>query len=185
MSKIDPKLFSAHEHALEQAYEACPECGSELHIRHSKTGSFIGCSHYPKCQYRRQLSTAPQLEKVLEGSHCPECDDTLALKRGRYGLFVGCMSYPDCRYIASMESSDETGIACPSCGKGELVSRKSRYGKIFFACNAFPKCKYAVNFKPIAEACPDCGWGVLVERKTTSGLRRECPQKQCQFKDFG
>ncbi len=183
MAKIDPKLFSAHEQALHQAYETCPECGGELQVRHSKSGSFLGCSRYPDCDYKRQLSSAPQLEKVLEGSECPDCGSTLALKRGRYGLFVGCMNYPECQYIAKLDESDSTGITCPSCQKGQLVSRKSRYGKTFFACNGFPRCRYAVNFRPIAETCPDCGWGILVERKTSAGLRRECPQKQCQYKD--
>ena len=31
----------------------CPKCGSKLVKRNSKYGSFIGCSAYPKCHYKR------------------------------------------------------------------------------------------------------------------------------------
>ena len=31
----------------------CPKCGGSLVIRNSKYGSFIGCSNYPKCKYKR------------------------------------------------------------------------------------------------------------------------------------
>lgn len=33
MSKIDHSLFSAHEHALEDAFGDCPDCGKPLHIK--------------------------------------------------------------------------------------------------------------------------------------------------------
>ena len=31
--------------------EVCPECGAKLVLRHSRRGSFIGCSAYPKCKF--------------------------------------------------------------------------------------------------------------------------------------
>ena len=31
----------------------CPRCGSKLVKRNGKYGSFIGCSSYPKCRYKK------------------------------------------------------------------------------------------------------------------------------------
>jgi ssDNA-binding Zn-finger/Zn-ribbon topoisomerase 1 len=56
MSKIDHSLFSADKHALEKEYEICPQCGSELVIRNSKSGPFLGCASYPKCDFIRPLA---------------------------------------------------------------------------------------------------------------------------------
>ena len=43
MPNSDKPLFSQHEHALEKAYEVCPECGSEIVIKNSKSGKFFNC----------------------------------------------------------------------------------------------------------------------------------------------
>lgn len=178
MSKIDPSLFSAHEHALER--EACPQCGAELVIRQGKHGPFLGCSAYPGCDFIRSLApNGRDIEKVLEGSSCPECGQLLAIKKGRYGLFVGCTQFPLCHHIASLQESDETQIACPACDEGHLLSRTSRYGKQFYSCSRYPHCKYVVNDKPIAMACPDCGWKIMVEKRVRGALRWVCPQKGC------
>ncbi|MCE2572244.1 DNA topoisomerase family protein [Motilimonas eburnea] len=180
MSKIDHALFSAHEHALEK--EACPQCGSDLQIKNSKHGPFLGCSAYPSCDYMRPLHHHGDITKILSGSECPECHRELAIKQGRYGMFIGCTGFPDCHHIESLSHKDNTNIPCPSCHKGSLVERQSRYGKLFYACDSYPKCKYAVNEKPVPQACPDCGWGILTEKKTAAGLRLVCPQKKCGYK---
>ena len=35
--------------------EKCPKCGGELILRHSKRGSFYGCSNFPKCWYKKSI----------------------------------------------------------------------------------------------------------------------------------
>ena len=184
MSKNDDKLFTAHEHALEKEYEICPDCGAELSIKNSKAGPFLSCNNYPNCEYSRPLSNQSHLEqeKVLVGTECPECQHELALKRGRYGFFIGCTQFPDCHYMAKSEVADATGVACPQCQKGNLLQKKSRYGKLFYSCDQYPKCKYIVNLKPIALNCPDCDWSILVEKKTSNGTQVICPQKKCGYK---
>ncbi|WP_133405437.1 DNA topoisomerase family protein [Parashewanella tropica] len=184
MSKIDPQLFSVHEHALEKEYETCPECGSELSVKHSQHGSFLGCNNYPNCQYTRPLVQHEAIDsQVIEGSECPECGNELAVKSGRFGIFIGCTHYPECHHIERPDHEDDDGvIACPQCHQGQLEHRTNRFGKNFYACNAYPKCKFLVNHKPVAQACPDCGFGILVSRKAAAGQRLECPQKTCKFK---
>ena len=73
-------------------------------------------------------------------------------------------------------------MTCPECGKGTLLKRKSRRGKIFYSCSTYPECKYAVWNEPIAEACPRCDWPILTLKSTRrSGVEKVCPQKECGF----
>jgi len=185
MAKIDQRLFSAHEQALVREHQTCPRCGDKLVVRHGKHGPFLGCAGYPDCDYVRPLSTQTTsgegVEKVLDGTACPDCGHPLAIKKGRYGLFIGCSHYPHCQHVESANPEEPALLPCPACGKGHLMARTSRYGKTFYACDAYPKCKYGVNDPPVAETCPQCGWGILVEKQTRQGRRHCCPQKMCTF----
>jgi DNA topoisomerase-1 len=71
-------------------------------------------------------------------------------------------------------------VTCPACREGELTEKKSRFGKIFYSCNRYPKCKYAVWDPPVAEACPKCAHPVTVNKSTKrDGTFRRCPQDGC------
>jgi DNA topoisomerase-1 len=48
-------------------------------------------------------------------------------------------------------ATNETGIApempekeCPNCNK-PMVVRRSRFGKLFYGCSAYPKCKGIIS----------------------------------------
>ena len=183
MSKIDHSLFSAHEHALEEAFGLCPECGAKLHLKHGKSGKFIGCSQYPNCSYTKPLHETETTElKKIEGSHCPECDSQLAIKKGRYGLFIGCSNFPECHHIEPIKKESDTKLTCPLCKEGHLVKRTNKYGKNFFACSEFPSCKYAVNHPPVNKTCPKCSWPIMTEKTTHQSKVLQCPQRTCLFK---
>jgi len=174
----------------EKITETCPKCGAPLHIRNGKQGPFLGCTAYPSCDYLRPLHEKSDIKKVLTGSHCPLCQHELVLKQGRFGLFIGCSQYPDCQHTAQLvdnnekdaPSAKEDMITCPSCKKGHLIKRQSRFGKTFYACDNYPTCKYAVNDKPVNQACPDCHWPITVERKTSTAFRIICPKKGCGYR---
>jgi DNA topoisomerase I, bacterial len=167
--------------------EACPKCGKPLSIRLGRRGRFIGCSGYPECDYTRNLNeTAEQKEEappeIVEGRTCPKCDSPLIIRQGRYGKFIGCSAYPKCKYIEPLEKPADTGVVCPECKKGTLVQRKSRYGKMFYSCNTYPDCKYAVWNPPVDEPCPQCGWPILTLKTTKRrGTEKVCPQKECGY----
>lgn len=185
MSKIDHSLFTANEHALENAYGTCPECDSRLQIRRSKTGSYVGCSNYPQCHFTKPLHEhESSVIKIMEDSPCPECSHPLAIKKGRFGLFMGCSHFPECHHIESLKEQNHTHLNCPQCQQHELLKRTNRFGKSFYACNGYPACKYVLNSQPVAKACPDCGWGVLIEKKAAAGLQHQCPQKGCGYKEM-
>jgi putative DNA topoisomerase len=185
MSKIDHSLFSANQHALEKEYEVCPKCGSELVIRNSKSGPFLGCVSYPTCDFIRSLvQHDTQQIKVLDDSPCPECANPLVVKNGRYGMFIGCTGYPDCHYIAHDEKEPEAESLppCPKCKKGQLVARSNKFGKTFYSCDSYPSCKYTLNLKPVTHSCPACQWPVMTQKKMANGDVLQCPQKNCSHK---
>ncbi|AHF73024.1 putative DNA topoisomerase [Candidatus Sodalis pierantonius str. SOPE] len=168
-------LFSAKHPA------SCPQCGVELVIRSGQHGPFLGCSHYPQCDYIRSLK--PQgdghVVKVLEGQLCPECQSTLVLRQGRFGIFIGCSNYPECGHIAPTAVADATAFTCPQCRTGKLVQRTSRFGKSFYACDRYPACKYALNNQPVAGECAYCHFPLLMEKNTARGAKRFCADKGC------
>ncbi len=70
--------------------EACPECGKPLAKKLSKYGSFISCTDYPQCKYKRSLSGETQDDasaRVELGVH-PEAKQPVLLLRGPYGHYV-------------------------------------------------------------------------------------------------
>ena len=101
---------------------------------------------------------------------CDKCGKRMIIKTGRFGKFAACPGYPECKNTKPLDASgtakkekeapEKTDLKCELCG-GDIVIRKSRYGK-FYACSNFPKCKYT---KPIREEigvpCPKCGAPVV------------------------
>jgi DNA topoisomerase-1 len=163
--------------------EVCPECGKGLSIRLGRNGRFIGCTDYPTCTYTRNLSdTAHSENETIDGRTCPECQSTLVYKMGRYGKFIGCSAYPNCRYIEPLEKPQETGVNCPQCQKGQLFKRKSRSGKLFYSCENYPTCDYALWNAPVSESCPACQWPLLtIKESKRKGMEKICPQKNCSY----
>jgi DNA topoisomerase-1 len=166
--------------------EQCPKCGKPLSIRLGRSGRFIGCTGYPDCDYTRSLNEspdAPSEAEIIGDRKCPECGSPLVIKHGRYGRFIGCSGYPKCKFIEPLEKPKDTGIICPQCKEGNLLERKSRFGKLFYSCSTYPKCNYAVWYPPLNEPCPNCGWPILTLKTTKRrGTEKACPRKECGFK---
>jgi putative DNA topoisomerase len=141
----------------------------------------------------------------MDGAACPECAETLAVKKGRYGMFIGCTGFPDCNFIATKDMITKDGVVksstnglddngnaqsaatspCPKCHYGTLVKRQNKFGKHFYACDDYPKCKYMLNSAPIDAACESCGWKVMVQvDKNDAEKGLICPQVNCQHKQI-
>ncbi|RLM20420.1 hypothetical protein BIY29_15170 [Brenneria alni] len=161
--------------------EICPECGSVLVILSGRHGPFLGCTRYPECEFIRPLKAQADghVVKVLDGQICPNCQSTLVLRQGRYGMFIGCENYPECNHTEAIDRPDGTALSCPQCRKGTLLQRKSRYGKVFHACDRYPVCQFTLNNKPVAGECPHCRYPLLIEKKTAKGNRLFCASKLC------
>lgn len=165
--------------------EDCPKCGQKVAKRLGRNGYFIGCTGYPDCDYTRNVDDEPGASnepEIVEGRTCPKCESALVIKRGRYGKFIGCSSYPDCNHMEPLEPPEDTGVICPECKQGQMLKRRSRYGKIFYSCARYPDCKYAVWNYPLDESCPKCDHPMLIIKTTKKrGTEKACPQKSCRY----
>jgi DNA topoisomerase I len=168
--------------------EACPQCEKPLAKRLGRRGIFVGCTAYPDCDYTRNLNEDSAMQskeaEIIADRKCPECESDLIIREGRYGKFIGCSGYPKCKFMEPLEKPADTGVTCPKCSKGSLLKRKSRRGKIFYSCNTYPTCDYAIWDEPIAQACPTCHWPILSIKITKKrGTEKVCPQKECGFSE--
>ena len=162
--------------------EKCPECQQPLSKKFGKNGYFIACTGYPECKYTRPVNGEHKDEPVYSDEICEKCGAKMLFKEGRYGKYLACSAYPDCKNNQPLIKPKSLGITCPSCKEGEIMEKKSRYGKIFYSCNRYPKCKYALWDQPLAEACPKCAFPLLVEKTTKrAGTVRKCPQEECDY----
>ena len=109
---------------------------------------------------------------------CPQCGKDLVIKKARTGSsFIACTGYPDCKHAAPLS----TGVPCPRCGKGSLVEKSTKRGKIFYSCDQYPQCDFALWEKPVPGPCPRCNSPYLVEKKSRDGIKVICPVKGCGF----
>ncbi|RBL99004.1 type I DNA topoisomerase [Acidithiobacillus ferridurans] len=179
---LDEKANVSRAEATSEALEeACPQCGKPLFLRLGRHGRFVACSGYPECNYTRPVD-GPREPAEPVGRDCPDCGKPLVYKTGRYGRFISCSGYPECKHIEPLTQPKSSGVTCPQCSEGELVEKRSRYGKVFYSCNTYPKCTYAVWGPPVARPCPRCGWPIMIEKSGKRlGEQLACPQSECAF----
>ncbi|KAB0671815.1 type I DNA topoisomerase [Oryzomonas sagensis] len=170
--------------------EACPECGKPLVVKLGKRGKFIACSGFQDgCKYTRNIDAekgAESAEPVLSDEKCEKCGQPMLIKDGRYGKYLACSGYPACKNIQPLVKPRGTGVVCPECKEGELTEKKSRYGKMFYSCNRYPQCKFALWDLPVERTCPKCGFPLLVKKiSKREGEYVKCPKEGCDFKEGG
>lgn len=165
--------------------EACPECGKPLAIKLGKRGKFIACTGFKEgCKYTRNLENdaAEVAEPVLSEEKCDKCGQPMLIKDGRYGKYLACSGYPACKNIQPLNKPKGTGVTCPECKQGELTEKKSRYGKLFYSCNRYPDCKFALWDQPVEQPCPKCGFPLLVKKVyKKKGEFLKCPKEGCDW----
>lgn len=178
----------------------CPKCKKEkLHLKIGRNGTFIACNGYPECDYSRNYERdekgaihpiEPSFE-LAEGKVCDKCGKPMLLKQGRYGEFLACSGYPDCKNTMGINSEAnggsgaETGVSCPEKGcDGLIVEKRSKRGKVFYGCNKYPDCNFAIWEKPVPRPCKLCGAPFVVEKTTKrDGTFLKCLTDGCDFKE--
>ncbi|MBN2644945.1 MAG: type I DNA topoisomerase [Desulfuromonadaceae bacterium] len=172
------------ELTTEETDKQCPECGKPLVIKLGRSGKFLACSGFPDCRHTEPLEGAEKEEPEVSDQKCDKCEAPMLVKMGRYGKFLACSAYPDCKNIQPLVKPKALGVACPDCDDGELMEKKSRYGKIFYSCNRYPKCKFALWDKPLEQPCPKCGFPLTVEKVTKRyGTVHKCVQEGCDWQE--
>ncbi len=159
----------------------CPNCGRKMLVKTSRFGNqFLGCSGYPECKTILPIDvngdTVKPLEPEKAEEKCEKCGGDMIIKTGPYGKYLECVS---CQNRKSFVRS--TGVTCPKCGKGQIVERKSKYGKMFFGCNKYPDCDFVLWNEPTGDVCPKCG-SLIVKRVMKNGEKLECSNRSCDYK---
>jgi len=111
---------------------------------------------------KKQFTEEPTKEK------CPKCGSPLLIRLGKYGKFYACSKFPTCKYTASLPAKT-LGIKCPQCYEGEIVEKKTKKKKkLFYGCNRYPECDFALWDKPTGETCPKCN-SLMVKKNKKEG----------------
>jgi DNA topoisomerase-1 len=112
------------------------------------------------------------------GFDCEKCGHPMVIKMGRYGKFYACSNFPDCRNTKPILK--KIGVTCPTCGKGEVVERKTKKNRLFYGCERYPDCDFSSWDKPIGRDCPKCD-EYLVEKRTRKQTQVKC--SNCDYEE--
>ncbi|NPV52255.1 MAG: type I DNA topoisomerase [Firmicutes bacterium] len=138
--------------------------------------------------YRPFQSTLRRAEEAMEkvvipdkttDELCPECGRNLVVKHGRYGEFLACPGFPECKFTKKI--TRDIGVACPKCGS-PIVERRTKKGRKFYGCSAYPNCDFVVWNQPVAKNCPQCG-AFLVKKHLKGGTVYECSREGCNYRE--
>lgn len=165
----------------------CKLCGGGMVIKWGRMGEFLACENYPDCKNTQdfkkdadgKIIPVEKKEPEDSGEVCEKCGKPMVYKFGRYGRFLACSGYPKCKNI----QSEKTGVKCPEkgCG-GNIVKKVSKRGKVFYSCDRYPKCTYALWDKPVNIPCPLCQAPFLLEKETKKrGRHLKCANKDCGY----
>ena len=170
---------------VEETDEICDKCSQPMIVKWGRFGKFMACSGYPDCKNTKQIAKegsdgkAVSESTTVEGA-CDKCQSSLILKVGRFGKFIACSNYPDCKFTKPID----LGIGCPKddC-KGKIAARRSKKGRMFYGCTAYPNCDFVSWDKPVPEPCPKCDNAYTVEKwKKDEGTSIICPESECDYK---
>ncbi|MCI6542620.1 MAG: type I DNA topoisomerase [Firmicutes bacterium] len=94
-----------------------------------------------------RIKIEPQKTDVV----CDKCGAPMVVREGKYGKFLGCSAFPKCNNIMKLNSDKpkyEPKIIgkCPECSDGNISVRRSKAGKIYYACD---KCKFYTFVNPM------------------------------------
>ena len=149
------------------------------------TASTSPASDYPTCKTTREPSAS--VEEAAPP--CPECGAEMVHKRSRFGPFWACSRYPACKgvqQIVTGKTSPNTpsGVACPECGDGELVEKRSRRGPLVLGVQPLPEVQASPSLPSRSPApCPTCGYPFVLERTSVKkGTTWACPREGCDYK---
>ena len=126
-----------------------------------------------------KTSLGYKVKPVETDEVCELCGAKMVIREGRYGKFLGCSNFPNCKNIKSLTpEAPKTPVGkCPECGK-DVLPRKSKRGKIFYACSGYPDCKFMSWDIPTEERCSSCG-GVIYKKVLKDKYTYRC-EKGCK-----
>jgi len=83
----------------------------------------------------------------LTNEKCPD-GHPLVIRYGRFGKFLACEKFPDHKFTKSFEEKIEA--KCPESGD-DVITRRTKRGRLFYGCSGYPKCKWMSWTNPLKE----------------------------------
>ncbi|MCL2032812.1 MAG: DNA topoisomerase I [Methanomassiliicoccaceae archaeon] len=152
----------------------CPTCGSNMRIKRSKNGNFIGCDGFPECARAYPLPRGALIQTTE--TTCQECG-LAQLKIIRKGVppSMQCID-PKCK-----SNTDKNDLGrCPACKEGTIRITFSKAGRRFAGCSGWPGCTQTYPLRPrgmltpVWEQCEICGSPIVLFNGS-----RECINPDC------
>jgi len=117
---------------------------------------------------------------------CPDCGKGIIIRFGRFGKFYACSGFPECKHTEALVKKEAAlGIKCPKClaspdpakrdTPGDIIEKRTKKKRVFYGCNKYPDCDFALWDKPTGDKCEKCG-SMLVEKKKEA----KCSNKECE-----
>jgi DNA topoisomerase I len=103
---------------------------------------------------------------------CENCGKNMLVKYGPHGKFLACPGFPECRNTKPY--LEKIGVACPVCGC-EVLLKKTKKGRIYYACEKNPDCEFMSWQKPTDKKCSKCGSYTVVK-----GSKVICAAENCR-----
>ncbi len=159
---------------------SCEKCGEAMVVKWGRFGRFLACSSYPECKSTKEFKEDASggievVEKVEVATDetCEKCGSAMIIKTGRFGKFLACTAYPECKTTKAIS----IGVKCPEqdCD-GDLVQKRTKKGRMFYACNRYPKCEFSLWSRPVNKPCPLCKAPFLIEK----ARKQADPQVLCR-----
>jgi len=156
--------------------QACENCGKPMVLKRGRFGPFLACSGYPECRTVVKIAKAPTPPPEPTDQVCETCGAPMVIRTGRFGRFYSCSTYPKCKNVKPIP----IGVNCPQCG-APLAARRTKRGRTFYGCTAYPACDFTTWSRPVPEACPACGAPFLVEKRGKAGVTLACIKDGCEY----
>lgn len=118
-----------------------------------------------------------KIEDQISDELCENCGRNMVIKMGRYGKFLACPGFPECRNTKPL--FEEAGLNCPKCSK-PLVIRRSKKGRKFYGCSAYPECDFVSWEMPAPDPCPECQQ-LMVIKTSKRQKKLVCTNKECRY----
>ncbi len=168
LEDVEGRTDELRQSIREEADVACEKCGKPMIKTWGRNGRFMACSAYPDCRNSRPLEDP----EPAGDQKCSDCESQMMIRVGRFGRFAACTRYPDCKGTAPLE----IGMDCPKeeCKTGRLVEKRSKRGRTFYGCSAYPNCEFASWNRPVFTPCPDCGGMVVEKASKAKGNYQQC-----------
>lgn len=111
--------------------QKCPNCQSEMKVRHGRFGAFLGCTRYPDCKGIVNIPKKGEVVIPIEDMpSCPAigCDGRITARKSRFGkTFYSCTNYPDCDVIVNQ--LEQLPVKYENHPKTAYVKKKGRFEK--------------------------------------------------------